>query len=146
MKREGRQHGLVRTYRFIPSSIDPIRYVNEFHSPPTAGLFTKVPSEPTNHSKFTGKCGTPRCTECHMNPTFKSKNKTKGTQKLNSHDMVLNTRLITCNVMYGHKQPGLSFFGFSATNLLALLTGTIYYDEVYDPYDPYPYDHYWELW
>ena len=81
-----------------------------------------------------------------MNPTFKSKNKTKGTQNLNSHDMVLNTRLITCNVMYGHKQPGLSFFEFSATNLLALLTGTIYYDEVYGRYDPNPHDHYWELW
>ncbi|TKY66315.1 hypothetical protein E2542_SST09184 [Spatholobus suberectus] len=66
MKREGRQHGMVRSYRILPSPLNPrhnTRYITRFDSPLTAGLFVKVSSKPTNHSKFTGKCGTPRCTD-----------------------------------------------------------------------------------
>ncbi|KAL4653240.1 hypothetical protein ACB092_01G288100 [Castanea dentata] len=127
MKREGHQHGMVRTFRILPSAINPAGFVNEYHSPPTAGLFTKVPSKPTNHSKFTGKCGTPRCTKhgrshYHINPAYKSKNKTKGTKKLNSRDVVLNTRLVTGNVKFGPSAS--SFFGSSATDLLDLLIST----------------------
>ncbi|QCE10865.1 uncharacterized protein LOC114185936 [Vigna unguiculata] len=84
MKREGRQHGMVRSYRILPSSLNPrpdTRIVTRFDSLPTAGLFVKVSSKPTNHSKFTGKCGTPRCTGCHLHPACKSKGKTKGSQK-----------------------------------------------------------------
>uniref|UniRef100_A0A2N9F7S7 Uncharacterized protein n=1 Tax=Fagus sylvatica TaxID=28930 RepID=A0A2N9F7S7_FAGSY len=122
MKREGRQHGMVRTYRILPSPINPrpeTRVINKFNLPLTAGLFTKVPSKPTNHSKFTGKCGTSECTGCHIHPACKSKNKTKGTHKLKSHDVVSNSRLISWRVM--DRQPGLNLSGSSATDILAQL-------------------------
>ncbi|GAY48391.1 hypothetical protein CUMW_111320 [Citrus unshiu] len=54
---------MVRTYRIAPSPWNPrpdARTVNKFDSPPTCGLFTKVSQRPTNHSKFTGKCGRAR--------------------------------------------------------------------------------------
>ncbi|KAK8519487.1 hypothetical protein V6N13_133410 [Hibiscus sabdariffa] len=73
MKREGRQHGMVRTYRIPPSPWNPTpkpQFVQQFDSLPIAGVFTKVPAKPTNHSKFTGRCGRPRCLECHMHPTW----------------------------------------------------------------------------
>ncbi|MCI07776.1 hypothetical protein A2U01_0028845 [Trifolium medium] len=81
MKREGKQHGMVRTYLILPNPIPGTRFINRFDSPPTAGLFTKVPSKPTNHSKFTGKCCTSRCTGCRFHPVSKSKNKSKGNSK-----------------------------------------------------------------
>lgn len=143
MKREGRQHGMVRTFRILPSPINPTWLVNEYHSPPTAGLFTKMPSKPTNHSKFTSKSGTPRCTECHTNPAYESKNKTKRTKKLNSRDAFLNTRLVTWNVKFG--PSGSSFFGSSATDLLDLLSNTINCDEVYDTYVVYDHFMWWSL-
>ncbi|KAK9272908.1 hypothetical protein L1049_003287 [Liquidambar formosana] len=119
MKREGRQHGLVRTNRILPSPFNArseSRFVNKFDSPPTAGLFTKVQSKPTNHSKFTGKCNRPRCTGCHVHPACKSKDKAKGTQKLRSCDVVANYKLITWRVVDG--RPGLNFDGVSATGIL----------------------------
>ncbi|KAK7844800.1 hypothetical protein CFP56_010305 [Quercus suber] len=143
MKREGRQHGMVRTHRILPSSINPrpeTRVVNKYDLPLTAGLFTKVPSKPTNHSKFTGKCGTPGCTGCHDHPACKSKNKTKGTHKLKSHDVVSNSRLISWRVM--DRKPGLNFSGFSATGILDLLYNDHTNDdddEVYN--DVNEYDH-----
>jgi hypothetical protein len=140
MKREGRQHGMVRTYRILPSPVNPrpeTRAVNKFDSTPTAGLFTKVPSKPTNHSKFTGKCGTQRCNGCHVNPACKSKPKTKGAQKLKSCDVVVSSRLISWRVVDG--QPGLNFSGVSATDLLDHVSGDyINDDEVYD--DDFEYD------
>ncbi|KAF3444518.1 hypothetical protein FNV43_RR14210 [Rhamnella rubrinervis] len=123
MKREGRQHGMVRTYHILPSPLNPrpsTRFVIDFDSPPTAGLFTKVSSKPTNHSKFTGKCGRPRCTGCHMHPTCKSKDKTKGTQKVKSNDVVSNHRLVTWRVVEG--QQGLNFARYSATGILEQLS------------------------
>ncbi|EEF35425.1 uncharacterized protein LOC8260322 [Ricinus communis] len=119
MKREGRQHGMVRTCRILPSPWNPrpdSRFINRFDSPPTAGLFTKVLPRPTNHSKFTGKCGKPRCNGCHMHPSCKSKDKTKGTQKLKSHDVLSNYRLMSWRVVDG--KPGLNFSGFSASRIL----------------------------
>jgi len=125
---------MVRTYRILPSPVNPrseTRVVNKFDSPPTAGLFAKVPSKPTNHSKFTGKCGTPRCNGCHVNPACKSKPKTKGAQKLKSCDVVVSPRLISWRVVDG--QPGLSFSGFSATDLLDHMSGDYTNDdEVYN--------------
>ncbi|GMN42657.1 hypothetical protein TIFTF001_011862 [Ficus carica] len=100
MKREGRQHGMVRTYRILPTPLNPrpdTRFINRFDSPATAGLFTRVPSKPTNHSKFTGKCGQPRCNGCHMHPTCKAKDKTKGNQKQRSNDVVSNHRSMDCH-------------------------------------------------
>ncbi|KAK8586948.1 hypothetical protein V6N13_085961 [Hibiscus sabdariffa] len=113
MKREGRQHGMVRTYRILPSPLNPkleSRFIQQFDSPPTAGLFTKVPVKPTNHSKFTGRCGRPRCLGCHMHPTCKSKDKTKGNHKLKSSEMV------SWRVADG--RPGFKDYGFSASMIL----------------------------
>lgn len=96
MKREGRQHGMVRTCRIIPSPWNPrpeTRLINELDVPPTAGLFTKVSSKPTNHSKFTGKCGKTRCSGCRFHPVQKAKDKTKGSHKFKSHHLVIDCPL-----------------------------------------------------
>ncbi|OIW14439.1 hypothetical protein TanjilG_15352 [Lupinus angustifolius] len=125
MKREGRQHGMVRSYWIQPSSLNPrseARYVNRFDSPPTAGLFVKVANKPTNHSKFTGKCTMPRCNSCHLNPSCKSKDKTKGTHKL-KHSPIVD-------------RPRSTFFGLSATELLNHLSNNAYIDhEIEDESD-----------
>ncbi|CAL0323256.1 unnamed protein product [Lupinus luteus] len=118
MKREGRQHGMVRSYWILPSSLSPrseARYVTRFDSPPTAGLFVKVANKPTNHSKFTGKCTMPRCNCCHLHPSSKSKDKTKGTHKL-KHNWVMDC-------------PDSTFSGLSATDLLDHLSNNEYMDD-----------------
>lgn len=100
MKREGRQHGMVRTYRIIPSPWNPrpeTRFINELDFPPTAGLFTKVSSKPTNHSKFTGKCGKPRCSGCRLHPVQKAKDKAKGSHKLKSNRLLIDRPLVAFN-------------------------------------------------
>ncbi|KAJ0704389.1 hypothetical protein HanPI659440_Chr14g0562231 [Helianthus annuus] len=85
MKREGRQHGVVRSYPILPTPLSrQRRYIKTVDSASVAGLFTKVSSKPTNQSKFTGKCGTARCLGCHVHPVCKSKDKAKGTMKLRS--------------------------------------------------------------
>ncbi|XP_058186340.1 uncharacterized protein LOC131303478 [Rhododendron vialii] len=119
MRREGRQHGMVRNYPILGPPFNPrpeSRYLNRFDSPPTAGLFTKVSSKPTNHSKFTGICGRPKCTGCHAHPVSKSRPKAKGTQKLRSCDVVSNHRLVSWRVV--DSNPGLKFSGFSAGGIL----------------------------
>ncbi|KAL6288183.1 hypothetical protein ACE6H2_012573 [Prunus campanulata] len=117
MKSEGRrQHGMFRPYRVLPDPLNlrpGTRHVNKFDSPPTAGLFTKVATKPTNHSKFTGKCGKPRCTECHIHPASKTKDKTKGNHKLKSSDVLSNHRLV-------------KFSGSSATGILVHLSTSDY--------------------
>ncbi|KAM5581844.1 hypothetical protein ABKV19_010871 [Rosa sericea] len=135
MKREGRQHGMVRTYRVLPTVLNPrpeTRHVNKFDSLPTAGLFTKVPNKPNNHSKYTSKCTKPRCTECHIHPASKSKDKTKGNQKLKSSDVVANHRLVTWRVVDG--RSGFNFSGSSATGILDNLCSD-YYDNSRDSDD-----------
>ncbi|URE09501.1 hypothetical protein MUK42_21690 [Musa troglodytarum] len=87
MRREGRQHGLVRTHILLPPPLQSRhrpRALHQLHAPPTAGVFSKVPSKPTNHSKFTGRCGggKPMCAACHAKPAWKSKGKAKGSSKL----------------------------------------------------------------
>ncbi|OVA17587.1 hypothetical protein BVC80_1837g420 [Macleaya cordata] len=102
MKREGRQHGMVRSYMILPSPLNPTpksKIVNKLDSRPIAGLYTKVTSKPTNHSKFTGKCGAPRCTDCHSHPVNKSKDKAKGTQKLKSCNVAMNHRSLAWRVV-----------------------------------------------
>ncbi|XVF60130.1 hypothetical protein PTKIN_Ptkin08bG0019100 [Pterospermum kingtungense] len=119
MKREARQHGMLRTCRVLPSSLDQkpkTRPVQRLDSLQVAGLFSDVQSKPINHSKFTGKCGRPQCLECHLNPVSKSKNKTKGTQKFKTSNMVAGPRLISWRVL--DRQPGLNFSGFSAAEIL----------------------------
>ncbi|KAG5063727.1 hypothetical protein JHK85_004910 [Glycine max] len=125
MKREGRQHGMVRSYRILPNSLNPrpnTRFITQFDAPPTAGFFVKVSSKPTNHSKFTGKCGTPRCTGCHLHPACKSKDKTKGTQKRKHWRVIVD-------------QPNSDFFGLSATVTLDNLSHDYYEDESGDRVD-----------
>ncbi|GAV88263.1 hypothetical protein CFOL_v3_31686 [Cephalotus follicularis] len=54
MKREGRQHGMVRTFQILPSPFDErseSRFVNKLDSPLTVELFTKTLQKPINHSK-----------------------------------------------------------------------------------------------
>ncbi|WCJ41347.1 hypothetical protein M5689_022224 [Euphorbia peplus] len=138
MKREGRQHGMVRTYRILPSPFTSGRVINRSDAPTTAGLFTKVHSHPTNHSKFTGKCGKSRCHGCHMHPSHKSKDKTKGTHKLKSLDVVSDCRLITWRVV--DARPGLSFSGFSATAMLDHLDHQFAHDGDQDDESEYGYD------
>jgi len=75
MKREGKQHGMVMNYQILPNPTPGTRFITRFDSPPTSSIFTKVSSKPTNHSKFTGKCGTPQCSGCRLNPVARSKNK-----------------------------------------------------------------------
>ncbi|XP_076933743.1 uncharacterized protein LOC143599745 [Bidens hawaiensis] len=123
MKREGRQHGVVRSFPILPTPLSrQRRYVKTVDSASVAGLFTKVSTKPTNHSKFTGKCGTARCLGCHVHPVCKSKDKAKGTMKLRSvgsHDH----EMIGCPT------------GTSAIDALAYLASDK--DEGYD----YDYDH-----
>lgn len=130
MKREGRQHGLVQTYPILPlpwsSSPGESRRINKLQSLPTAGLFTKVSQKPTNHSKFTGKCGRPRCSSCHVNPSCKAKEKTKGTQKLRSRDVITNYGLVTWRAV--DARSGLKFSGFSASEILDHLASDYYID------------------
>ncbi|KAL7232699.1 hypothetical protein ACSBR2_010665 [Camellia fascicularis] len=129
MRREGRQHGMVRTYPVLPMNTKPesrSRF-NRFDSPPTAGSFTKVAPKPTNHSRFTGKCGRPRCRGCHQHPASKSINKTKATHKLRSANLVSNCRLATWRVV--DAKPGLNFPGFSVSRVLDYLDNNDYWDE-----------------
>ncbi|KAI3452514.1 hypothetical protein Pfo_009178 [Paulownia fortunei] len=130
MKREGRQHGAVRTYPILSAPWNPQpnpRNLSELSSPPTAGLFTKVSTKPTNHSKFTGKCGRPMCRERHISPACKSKDKVKGAQRLrSSSDVVSDYILISWRVV--DARPGLKFSGFSATNVLEYLASDEYMD------------------
>ncbi|KAE8655818.1 putative Calcium-binding site [Hibiscus syriacus] len=78
MKSKGHQHGMVRTYRVLPFLRPESQFVQQLDSPMIEGVFTKVPTKPTDHSKFTGRCGKPRCLECRMHPACKSKDKAKG--------------------------------------------------------------------
>ncbi|WMV17622.1 hypothetical protein MTR67_011007 [Solanum verrucosum] len=136
MRREGRQHGMVRTYPILPSPWNPRpepRYMNKSNSLPTAGLFAKVPTKPSNHSKFTGKCGRPRCTSCHIHPAGKSKDKTKGTQKIKGCGDVVS--LVTWRVV--DAMPGLNFSGFSATGILDHLDSDCSYYMDHDDHDIY---------
>ncbi|KAK4417847.1 hypothetical protein Salat_2197400 [Sesamum alatum] len=142
MKREGRQHGMVRNYPILSTPLDPRprrRHLNELSSPPTAGLFTKVSTKPTNHSKFTGKCGRPMCRDCHSHPVSKSKDKAKGAQKMKSaSDVVSNYRLISWRVVDASpRPPGLKLTGFSATTLLDYIDYMDHhsYEADYNDYD-----------
>ncbi|KAL3636657.1 hypothetical protein CASFOL_018956 [Castilleja foliolosa] len=107
MKREGRQRGMVQTFAMAydrrPSSG---RCFNEISAPTTAGLFTKAPSKPTNHSKFTAKCGQSKCRRCHFEPACKSKDKTKGTHKIRTTSSAVG---------------GVNVSGFSAIDVLDYL-------------------------
>ncbi|CDP16644.1 unnamed protein product [Coffea canephora] len=133
MKREGRQHGMVQTHPIISSPWRPRLPPSRLESTSTAGCFAKVPQRPTNRSKFTSKCGRPRCASCHFHPAGKAKDKTKGTHKLKSCDVVTNYRLVTWRVV--DARPGFNFTGFSATGILDHLANDCYSDDVGDEID-----------
>ncbi|KAF5188762.1 histone-lysine N-methyltransferase trithorax-like protein [Thalictrum thalictroides] len=132
MRREGRQHGMVRTCMILPSPLNPrpnSRVVNELNSLPTAGMYTKVSRKPTNHSKYTSKCGKANCEGqgCHTHPVCKSKAKAKGTQKFNSGDVAKNHRLVSWRVV--DKGDGLKYDGKSATGILFNMSNDQYLDD-----------------
>ncbi|KAF4385820.1 hypothetical protein F8388_010376 [Cannabis sativa] len=124
MKREGRQHGMVRTLRILPSPLNPrpeTRFVNRFDSPATAGLFTRVSTKPTGHSNSRASAGSHVATGATCIPRGKAKDKTKGNMKLKSNDVVSNHRLLTWRVVDG--RTGLNnVSGFSATQILDQLS------------------------
>ncbi|CAL9764538.1 unnamed protein product, partial [Musa acuminata subsp. burmannicoides] len=105
MRREGRQHGMVRSSAILPAESDPrpnnARVPNHVGAPPAAGFFAKAPSRPTNHSKCTARCRRERCKDCHFSPVSKSRDKAKGAHKLRSCDVVLNHRLVLWRVVDG---------------------------------------------
>ncbi|XP_071711603.1 uncharacterized protein [Rutidosis leptorrhynchoides] len=127
MKREGRQHGVVNCYHiFDQESLSQQRFVKMVDSASTMGLFAKVPTKPTNQSKYTGKCQRSRCNRCHIHPVCKSKDKAKGTMKIRS--------------LGAENEFAKYSFGTSATGVLAYLADDGAYDnEDYD-YD-YDYDY-----
>lgn len=127
MKREGRQHGMVKTYPIISAPWGP-RGPKPIRSPspvPAAGPFAKVPTKPTAHSKFTAKCGRPMCRECHLGPPTKSRDKVKGAHGLrgSSSDVVSDYRLPTRRVVDA------KFSGFSASTVLDYLDAHAYDDD-----------------
>ncbi|CAF1801459.1 unnamed protein product [Brassica oleracea var. botrytis] len=96
MKKEGRQHGFVRTGMIHPPGFSPRpsnQFVNRLDSPPGSGESTKVPSKPTKHSKFTGKNERSKYTNCHVSPAMKSADTSKGRQKLKSTDWWVDDQL-----------------------------------------------------
>ncbi|KAJ8615639.1 hypothetical protein MRB53_035011 [Persea americana] len=68
-------------------------YMNSPPLQPPAGTPRRRRSRPITQN-FTGKCGTPKCTECYTRPACKSGEKSKGTQNLKSCDVALDQRLI----------------------------------------------------
>ncbi|KAL5057331.1 hypothetical protein RYX36_028935 [Vicia faba] len=108
---------MVRTYLILPKP--GTRFVTQFDSPPTAGRYTKVPSKPTNHSKFTGKCSNSRCTGCRVHPLPKPRSKPKESFK---HFQAMD-------------QPGLKFTGLSATGTLNHISNWYVDDDEYDDDD-----------
>ncbi|RZC94017.1 hypothetical protein C5167_016712 [Papaver somniferum] len=134
MKRESRQHGMVRSYMVLPSPLNPTpksKIVNALESRPTAGAYTKVSRKPTNHSKFTGKCGVARCTDCQINPGSKSKDKAKGTQKLKSCRVAMNQQSLAWSVVDANNGNGFNYDSKSATGILAAISSGEYFDDYY---------------
>ncbi|OAY86023.1 hypothetical protein ACMD2_09191 [Ananas comosus] len=102
MRRLGRQHGNVLCFKIIPQYSRPkARIINAFDGPPTRACFTRAPAKPTNHSRYTSRCGgQPRCRGCHHRPADKARSKTKRAHKLRSHDAALNHGLFFHNREY----------------------------------------------
>ncbi|KAI3912022.1 hypothetical protein MKW92_047752 [Papaver armeniacum] len=128
---------MVRSYLVLPSALNPTpksKIVNALDSRPTAGAFTKVSRKPTNHSKFTGKCGVARCTDCHISPGSKSKDKAKGTQKLKSCSAAMNQRSLAWSVLEAHTLitgNGLNYDSKSATGILCAISSSECFDDNY---------------
>lgn len=148
MKREGRQHGLVIFHeRYAESCRGKYRILNKLETVPTTKFMTKVPSKPTNHSRFTSRCHRPRCYGCndwgcHNYPINKSRIKAKGNHKHNyQHDVAVNHLLVSHRLVgSGHGDRWIRFDSGSVKYILDQLNGT-YYEHVNDSYDEYSDDY-----
>ncbi|KAH0450398.1 hypothetical protein IEQ34_021090 [Dendrobium chrysotoxum] len=121
MKREGRQHGVLMVR-------SPSLHLTDCSATFDTGRFyAKAPSKPGSHSKQTGKCRRPRCTECHSLPASKSKDKAKGAHKLRSCNVKLNHKLVSWRVVNGGQWP--KFASASASDLLSQLSGCYWNEE-----------------
>ncbi|KAF3334244.1 hypothetical protein FCM35_KLT20848 [Carex littledalei] len=132
MRREGRQHGMVLCFEIYPGFSNPSsRRVNEFKTVPTTNFMTKVSSKPTNHSRFTSKCGSPRCGGCHDRPVSKARTKVKKAHKHRRHDVAMNQLLVSHRLVGpGCGARWVRLDGQSARGLLNQLTSSLYdYDE-----------------
>ncbi|KAL2944854.1 Holliday junction ATP-dependent DNA helicase RuvA [Bienertia sinuspersici] len=126
---------MVRTCHVLS---DRRRIINKIDSLPIAGIFTKIPNKPTNHSKFTGKCGKVNISDCHLHPVSKSKLKSKGAQKLKTFDSAaVNHQLNALQI------DDFRNFGYSASRVLHDLEADYHcyfnhhddYDDVHDDHD-----------
>ncbi|CAH2047935.1 unnamed protein product [Thlaspi arvense] len=125
MKWEGRQHGVVRTWMTHPSLCSPRptnHFVNRLDSIPGFGEFVKVPSKPTNHSKFTGKCDRSKCINCHVSPATRSADKSKGRRNQQATTWWAEDKL----------DRFMGSDSFSAKSILDTLCGEDYDDHMYD--------------
>ncbi|KAI3958249.1 hypothetical protein MKW92_050743 [Papaver armeniacum] len=99
---------LIRSYMVLPSPLNPTpksKIVNALDSRPTAGAYTKVSRKPTNHSKFTGKCGVARCTDYQ--------------------------RSLAWSVVDANNGNGLNYESKSATGVLSAISSSEYFDDYY---------------
>ncbi|VFQ73515.1 unnamed protein product [Cuscuta campestris] len=155
MKREGRQHGVVRTCPVIvlppsDSLLNPRpprpKHIYSSCTAPAAGPFARVSSKPTNHSKFTGKCGRAQCPDCQKVGSAASAGKAKGNKKAAAGKGTLKQR--TADAAADNKSiawrvdaaPNNNYRsrhdddvpGFSATGILGYLAGLDYTDDLDD--------------
>ncbi|KAL1564260.1 hypothetical protein AAHA92_06627 [Salvia divinorum] len=123
MKTQGRQNAMVKTYPVISATWNTRPGLLRASNGPTmVDQVTKVDTKPTNHSKFTGKCGRRTCNECYMFPPSsksKDKKKAKGVQRLKSSFNVPDYRPTTWKVVDTKSSMKLS--GFSTTDVLDYL-------------------------
>ncbi|RAL46909.1 unnamed protein product [Cuscuta campestris] len=151
MKREGRQHGLVRTCPVIvlPPSDSLLNHPRppprpkHIYSSCTAGPFARVSSKPTNHSKFTGKCGRAQCPDCQKVGSAAGKAKgnkkaaaAKGTLKQRTADAAADNKSIAWRVdaapSNNYRSRHDDVPGLSATGILGYLAGLDYTDDLDD--------------
>ncbi|KAK1361937.1 hypothetical protein POM88_046411 [Heracleum sosnowskyi] len=68
---------------------------------------------------FTGRCGKPKCCECHAQPACKSKDKAKGSQKLKSTtDVSTDCRYMSWQLVDQTTNETKKSFDYSATAIL----------------------------
>ncbi|KAK9682327.1 hypothetical protein RND81_10G065400 [Saponaria officinalis] len=135
MRKEGRPRGMVRTFNILPEQLNPRpagRVLNKVDTPPTAGLFMKVSTKPTSHSKFTGK------SDHIIYSTTKSKDKSKGSYKLRSVDHKLSYKVINWTLLPDDRSDKRLVAGHSASKIL----DDLYEDHhlSYDHDDDYDYN------
>lgn len=134
---------MVLCFQMYPGFSNPSsRRVNEFKTVPTTNFMTKVSSKPTNHSRFTSKCGSPRCGGCHDRPVSKARTKVKKAHKHRRHDVAMNQLLVSHRLVGpGCGAQWVRLDGQSASGLLNQLTSSFYdYDE-FDNYGRYEISH-----